>query len=86
MLKYKQCNICCEPLFKNHKKIHLDCNHIYHYKCMKSYIVHQNFKKGLQCPYCRSNSPLNLLLPSKSGKKNLHMLHPLLKCKYKKCK
>ena len=86
MLKNMECNICCEPIFKNHKKINLDCIHTYHYKCMKAYIIHQNFEKGLQCPYCRGNSPLSLLLPSKSGKKNINMLHPLFRCKHKKCK
>lgn len=85
--KHEMCGICCQPLFKHHKKIDLDCCHTYHYKCMKSYIVtYQNFERGLQCPYCRRNAPLSLLLPSSNGKKNIDMIHPLKRCLHKKCK
>ncbi len=46
-----ECAICKDPL-KDHKTSELDCNHIFHNKCIK---------KSLTCPYCRGRNKYSLV-------------------------
>ena len=46
------CPICLEPLAKGAEVI-LDCSHVYHVKCLKSYERLNKNKAVLACPMCR---------------------------------
>ena len=43
-----ECSICLEKYNYNDKIIKLNCNHVYHKKCLKLW-----FNKGKTCPICR---------------------------------
>ncbi len=44
-----ECAICKDPL-KDHETSELDCNHIFHNKCVK---------QSVMCPYCRGPNKYN---------------------------
>lgn len=44
----KECVICLDVFKKDEKISKLDCNHIYHTECIKSW-----FTNNLSCPMCR---------------------------------
>lgn len=48
------CLICLESL-KNEKNKTLECNHIFHTKCLEEWLI-----KNQTCPLCRSNVELNI--------------------------
>jgi hypothetical protein len=43
-----ECSICLESYIVNDKIIYLNCGHIYHKDCIKSWL-----KKSNTCPHCR---------------------------------
>lgn len=43
------CSICMESLNKNEDAKKLQCNHLYHPECIKSYLLNYDYK----CPLCR---------------------------------
>ena len=49
----ESCGICKSEYHKDDKVLKLDCGHIFHYICVRSYLFSQE-----KCPYCRTPSPL----------------------------
>lgn len=45
------CSICLEQLKKENEIIKLDCSHIYHSDCIKTYLLNYDYK----CPLCRTD-------------------------------
>jgi len=45
----KECAICIDKFEKDMEVIKLDCNHLFHKNCIKSYFLNYNNK----CPMCR---------------------------------
>ena len=45
------CGICLEKIRKFDKKYITNCNHIFHFKCMKNWLYYENKKT---CPQCRN--------------------------------
>lgn len=45
----ENCSICMEEIEKGNEIIRLPCKHIFHEKCIKSYLLEYNYK----CPLCR---------------------------------
>lgn len=41
------CSICIEPIKKNQMISQLECNHVFHTKCLKEW-----FKQSIRCPNC----------------------------------
>ena len=50
------CSICLEDYKKNDKCVKLNCNHIFHKKCLSDWFKNQISKsENLNCPLCRNN-------------------------------
>ena len=50
------CSICLENYLKNDKIIKLDCDHIFHKKCLKKWFkILIDKSEDLNCPLCRNN-------------------------------
>ena len=46
----RECAICIDKFEKGAEVIKLDCNHLFHKNCIKSYFLNYNNK----CPMCRN--------------------------------
>lgn len=46
-----ECSICIDTIQEEQEVIKLSCNHIFHHKCIKSYLLNYNNK----CPLCRTS-------------------------------
>ena len=53
--QYKNCTICLEDFELNSKLSVLNCDHIYHQKCINEWIGIKNDIYNVKCPNCNSN-------------------------------
>lgn len=49
---YELCTICLYSIKTKNKSKSLDCNHIFHLKCINKLYKH-NYRSQLKCPICR---------------------------------
>ena len=51
--RHLECAVCMEPIEQQHRVSLLSCSHVYHEKCLNSWIVYKNGVE--ECPLCRQS-------------------------------